>query len=171
MVRFLKFYFGVALVVLVVNIIRYVRCSMYQNTYNSNFIRNTPSKNFYIQPSIIPLLRRGNVALQNPNINVIADDCYRRDFNNAFESAKGYFRHCAIYAPLWFILAIESLTIFTLANKLRNNFVRIMFGLFQFFANYLVLLYLDTSGIGYKILNVLLAFLTESIERLAVYFC
>ena len=128
---------------------------------------NTPAKNFNINPSVIPLLRKGQVSLQSTNIDVIANEHYKDEFNNAFEMAKGYFKHYALSAPLWFFLAIDSLTIFASVNKIGNKVIKFVFALFQFFVSYLVALYLDTSGIGNKILTFLLASLTALSEHLA----
>lgn len=170
MVRFIKFYFGVAIAVFIVNVIRFLRCSMYQNIYNSNFYRNTPTKNFDIKPSVVPLLHKGHVDINTPDISIIADIYYRNDFNNAFDSAKGYFKHYALFSLFWFFLAIESLSMFNAVNKISNKITKSILGILQFFASYLVLLYLDTSGIGSKTLTALLGALSRLSELLTELF-
>ena len=85
-------------------------------------------------------------------IDCIADVSHKHDFINAFESAKGTFIFYIVRSPVWLFIALDKLTIFAPARKTGNFFISLVVAALEIFVAYLVGLYLDTTGIGNKIL-------------------
>lgn len=165
--KFIKLYIVIAICICFVNLTRFVKCLYYKTKYLLNFKNNTPEKNYRIQEPIKRLLKKGNVyMLSSAKIDCIADVYYKDDFINAFESARGTFIFYIIRSPVWLFVALDTLTIFAPARKTGNIFITIVVAVVEIFAAYLVGLYLDTTGIGNKILAHLLAFLNYIAEVL-----
>lgn len=143
---------GVALV-FIVNLIRFLRCCYYQEVYNSNFKNKTSFKNHYISQTIFRLLRKGNIATVNAPINLITDKLYISEFNESFESAKGFFLFQMRSSIFWPYSAIKKLVMFAPIRKIQNPILSILTALIQLFITYLITLHLDSSGIGQNILN------------------
>lgn len=159
MKRFAKFYLIVFAVVFIINLIRYILCSYYQKVYNLNFKNKTETKNFRIKPFIYPLFKQGDIEILSSKIDIIANRTYIEDFNKAFESAKGVFLHNIFLSFIWPWLAIQTLSMFKPIEKINNKIFKLFIGIFEIFIAYLVGLFLDTTGIGNKILKSLLAVL------------
>lgn len=159
--RFLKFYIPVFLIVFIVNFIRYIRCVYYQAMYNKNLNARTPFKNYSIKHFAYTLLRKGDVEILNSDIDIITNQQYQSDFNNAFENAKGYFKYLMWQSLIWPWLIIKTFKIFAPIRKISNKFSWVILAPLEMFVAYLLGLFLDTTGIGNKILDFLLDFLSR----------
>ena len=161
MFEFSIFYGAIVIIVFVINLIRYIRCARYQHIYNENFNNNTPLKNFRIKPFLLPLLDKGKVVLLNTNIDVIANKSYIEDFNKAFENAKGHFYYLMCLSLIWPWLVIKTFKMFAPIRKITNKVAWVILAPLEMFLAYLLGIFLDTTGIGDKILKFLLDFLSR----------
>ena len=164
----IKLYFFIAFITFAINCFRYIKCAFYHNIYNNNFVNNTPEKNYSIKLSVFYLLKKAEICNIKPlTLDLISNKSYIEEFNYAFESAKGYFRYYMIHSLLWGKFAIEKLSFFAPARLIKNKLASIIFALAEALAVYLLGLYLDTTGIGNKILTFLLDALNQLSEHLA----
>lgn len=170
MLRIIMVYIAIAIFIFVVNLIRYMKVSYYQMLFNANFANNTPIENYKIQHSIISLLRKAKLNFAKYEIDTISNPLYCDEINNALNWAKGYFHHQYTHCLFWPLHIIEKLTIFLPARKIKNKFISFIFAIIEFFLVYLLGLYLDTTGIGNKILTYLLDFSNHVIAFLRANF-
>lgn len=157
--KIIKLYFFIATLIFVVNFIRFIICCRLKVIYNTNISKNIPDKNYHIKQFVYSIFLKGNTQICDDRLSLIAEKTYQADFNAAFEHSKSVFFRNFILAIVWPYLATEKLTMFSLGKRIENKIVRFIFALFQVFATYLLGLFLDTTGIGNKILNTLLDFL------------
>ena len=163
-------YLLIAALFFIVNFFRLKKCILYQSLYNDNFKNNTPNNNYTIKHTIISLLNKAHISLKCNVVSLVADRAFTKEFNNAFENAKGYFIHRMLHSPMWIALVAEGLTLFIPAFKIKHKIFACIFALIEAFVVYLFGLFLDTTGIGDKILVHLLDIATALFERLSVFF-
>lgn len=157
--RIIKFYFLISALVFIVNFIRFIVCCRLKVIYNTNISNDMPNKNSRIEQFVYSIFLKGGTQICSDGLNLIAKKIYQAEFNDAFEHSKSVFFRNFILAIVWPYLATDKLTMFTFAKRIKNKIVRFIIALFQVFATYLLGLFLDTTGIGNKILNILLDFL------------
>ena len=149
----------------IVNFVRLIKCFVYRSVYNNNFKNGTPNNNYIIRHSVISLLNKANTSLQNPSTDIIASKIFIDDFNSAFFNAAGYFLHNMLHSVVWPLIIIKKFIIFIPAAKISNQLFSLAIALIEGFAVYLLGLFLDTTGIGSRILTYLLDVATALFEH------
>lgn len=149
-------YFLIAAIFFIVNFARLIACCIYQSVYNNNFKNDTPDRNYMIRYFVIALFKKANIILQNSTIDTIADRLYKNEFNSAFENAKGYFLYNMIHSVVWFLIIVKKFVIFSPTTKAANKLFSLCVAFIEAIAVYLLGLFLDTTGIGNRILTYLL---------------
>ena len=164
-------YIVVILLITSVNIIRILRCrhiirKLIRNRYNS-----TPKKNCNYILSIKELLQKASIpAPSQLTTKGMAEKEIIQNIIDDLLQAAGVYRHRAIHSPLWPIYIIERACVFRPIQKIPNKVLSVILALLEGFALYLLGLFLDTTGIGDKILTFLLEPLTALFARLAAFF-
>ena len=163
MEKLITFYISVAIIFFIINLYRYLRCTYYQIIYNTNHENNNALKNFNIKESVYKLFKKSHILISGrADIGIITDSFQMNDFNNSFYCARAYFRHKMLHAPFWVLSAIEKINIFSLVRKTNNKVASLILSVIEGFLLYLLGLYLDTTGIGNKILS----YLSELMQNL-----
>ncbi len=160
MIRIIIFYVICSAIWFVVNFNRYIRCAYYQTVYNINLDNNNGNKNYSIKEPVYHLLMKAHILPLSSDIDVIAETCYRSQFNNAFDNAKGYFKHRKNRFLIWIFLLLNSAFARLSISKTGNKIISVILAVLSMFVAYFLGLYLDTTGIGNKILECLLSNLT-----------
>lgn len=159
MIKMLKLYTIVALYKILINLFRFLRCSRLKKIYNKNIHNRTPAKNYSIKHSSVRLFKRsGSHALISTPNNIVTSWNVEK-FNAAYDNSIAKFKHNVKTSLLWPYDLVEQLVLFSHAKRIKHKLISFLVALLEAFLVYLLSLYLDTTGIGIKILNILLDFL------------
>lgn len=168
MIKFVLFYIFIALVLFVKNFIHLMHCAYIQTKFVENHNNNSSVKNYEFQNSIISLLHRAKVYVQTNITAKTVSDIYKACvIEDYIVQAKAEYIYRCKHTIFWGYSLIKKLKIFKpIFNHTNNIFISIICCLAEGFAAYLLGLYLDTTGIGNKILTYLTALASTLIEHI-----
>lgn len=165
MLKILISYMSIALVFSLVNLTRYLRCSYLKIAYNMNFDNKESTKNINFSVSAFSLFKKAKLNMIGLNAtDIMTNSIYKDEIINAFDYSKGYFRYKSLHSVFWIFHILENSFLFAPTQKISNRFISVIIAVLESFAVYLLGLYLDTTGIGNKILTFLLDALTAISE-------
>lgn len=168
MLKFVLFYIFIALVLSIKNFIHLMHCAYVQTKFIENHNNNSSVKNYEIQNSIISLLHRAKVYIQtNITAETVSNICKACVIEDYIVQAKAEYIYRSKHAIFWGYSLIKKLKIFKpIFHHTNNVFISIVCCAAESFAAYLLGLYLDTTGIGNKILAYLTALASTLIEHI-----
>ncbi len=156
--KILGIYFGITVLLWSYYAYKIVRLAHYHNVYIKNIGNREPTKNTIIASSFAQYLRNAPVCVDtldicNPHKTKDCQEAYMWTLSNYFRKVRDAF--------VWPLRAIEKLKMFAPIRKISNKLSWIILAPLEIFASYLLGLFLDTTGIGNKILMFLLDFLNR----------
>ena len=152
-------YISISLILFIKNLCDMLRCSYIKNKLETNEQSNNSSKNLNYTVSVRSLLKRtGLYHLSGSYLS--GQQSYK--ICRRLTEARGIYRHRMIHCMFWPLALTSKMHVFRPIHKGKLNiFIKLTFCLIESLAIYLLGLYLDTTGIGNKILDALLGFLFE----------
>lgn len=156
--KILGIYFGVVILLCIYYLFRIIRLVHYRNIYVKNINNRESTKNTIIASSFAHYLNEAPIHISTLDICSLyktsdCQDAYIWTLSNYFRKIR------AAFAWPWH--AIERLKLFAPIRKISNKLAWIILAPLEMFVAYLLGLYLDTTGIGNKILMFLLDFLSH----------
>lgn len=156
--KILGIYFGIIVLLWLYYAYRIVRLAHYHNIYVKNIENKELNKNVIIASSFAHYLRDAQVYVDtldicNPQKTKDCQEAYMWTLSNYFRKVRDAFA--------WPMRAIEKLKMFAPIRKISNKLSWIILAPLEIFASYLLGLFLDTTGIGNKILTFLIDFLNR----------
>lgn len=165
MFKIILFYIAISAIVYIRNKYFYIKC-----TYLINSLRENKNNCNYIIP-VNSILRKANLfTFERANPQRFVNSNYIEDICDCLLIAKGIFHTYCKRSPLWLYYLISNMSIFSLVRKTASSrLCTIFYALVEWFFLYLLGLFLDTSGIGSKILKWLYVALNYLINTLQDY--
>lgn len=168
MLKIITAYILIAVFIYTKNKINYLRCNYVINNLIANAKNKKYNNNFNYINSVESLL--SGASIYSPvflDYSKLANGYYLNSIIEHLEQARGIYRHRYIHSLFWGYPFLKKIKIFKpIFNKSTNIIVSIVICLVEGFLVYLLGLYLDTTGIGNKILICLTDFASSLIEHI-----
>ena len=171
MKRIIFIYISTTLLLALKNLINWWRCTYISARMQMN-IDVSPYKNLNYTISIISLLKRLDCYYTKKEISkMIVNPHGMLTIIKHLYEVRGIYYHQIVHSFTWPYRVMRKITVFKPLSDVKNNpIISTILCIGEGFVIYLLGLYLDTTGIGNKILAFLLDFLTEAVEHLAALF-
>ena len=164
-IKILLFYILVTIFIAIKNCINFARCIYIELKLKDNYSNGKNVNNYYLADSLNSLLCKANVSVV-PAKELRDSFSAPKVFDHILR-ARAKYRHRMIHSYCWVINLFSHMRIFSFnITRIENKLLRFIFCIAEWLVLYLVGLFLDTSGIGNKILSHLIAFLHNTKDTL-----
>lgn len=155
MSRIFIFYITVSLIILIKNLIYFCRCNYAYIELQDSLQKSEYKNNVNHSVSIKSLISNANIPCPlSFSAEIFTESYWIKQLLKYVSHASGVYRHRLLHAFFWPSSFIKKINIFKIiTDKTNNVFLSILFCIIEAFFVYLLGLYLDTSGIGSKILT------------------
>lgn len=155
MSRIFIFYITVSLIILIKNLVCFCRCNYAYNALRNSLQKSEYKNNVKHSVSVKSLILNANIPCPlSFSVDTFTESYWVEQLLQYVLHASGVYRHRLLHAFFWPSSFIKKINIFRIiTDKTNNVFLSILFCVIEAFFVYLLGLYLDTSGIGNKILT------------------
>ena len=155
MSRIFIFYITVSLIILIKNFIYFCRCNYANIALQNNLQKREYDNNLKYSVSVKSLISNANIYCPlSFSVSTFTESYWIEQLLKYVSHASGVYRHRLLHAFFWPSSFIKKINIFRIiTDKTNNVFLSILFCIIEAFFVYLLGLYLDTSGIGNKLLT------------------
>ena len=151
-------YAGIALFLLLKNFIHLLHCDYLHRKFITNHQNGTPEKNYELKNSIADIVNTASVDnFYEINATILANPVYISKIEDYILQAQAEYIYRFKHSIFWgYTNVLKKFKIFSPVFKHTNNiFITLIICFLEMFFAYLLGLYLDTTGIGNKILSAL----------------
>ena len=167
MLKLIYIYLIVTAVIAIINLINIWRC-IYISVRMEMNVAKKPRVNYKYVVPVYNLLDKFYYGYSRSKITSLIDNSYGlRELTNKLAQVRGVFHYKAVHSFAWPLSLVRKFRIFKfITDSSYNIVIKVVLCLLEGFAVYLLSLYLDTSGIGDKILSYLTAQVQTLIEQI-----